>query len=139
MQRRFITPEEIRGHAIRHIWNSPGKSFQGYWAARAVVELDSGLRFELRAQHPDDRTPLAAFAESLDGWSKAQLRQSQGFSADQRIADVVTSECWPSIGLLLDSGALIYESPDFGSHAIVLCMTKLGEVYTADEVRPFWA
>src|SRR5215203_1796874 len=71
--RMIITPDQVRGRSIRRIWVSPQKSFGGYSSVRTVVELQTGLRFELRSQDPDDRRPLEPFEGDLAGWKEAGM------------------------------------------------------------------
>lgn len=138
MKAMTVAPEDVRGASIRHVWVSPGKVSFGCIAMRTVVELRSGLRFELRSQDPDDRTPIDEFSESLETWSQAQVLPSGDTVVGSIIDDVVTCELWPTIGLWLRGDDLLYNSNEYNIRVVGPCLARLGGFYKASDLLSFW-
>ncbi len=134
-----LTRPDIVGRRILAVLQTPWNWAPKYDVSlcRAFVRLDSGVTFELS----DDDAPLhelpaedAMNQELFDFQFPAHCRSCVGESID----DVVVSDYWPTIGLLLSSQRFLL-CQDWGPHAFGLVLTDLGSCYHLSDVRSYFS
>jgi hypothetical protein len=109
-----------------------------YSAYSGYVRLDDGTVFELIWTGVPECDLVAIADETSQGLSPAEVRGDESGSVGDIIVNVLRSLSWPTIGLLLASNRLLFMSDVFSMRHVRVCLSPIGEVYSMDEVVPFW-
>ena len=134
-----LTRGDIVGKKIADVLTGPiDADPDGFSGCEAFVRLEDGTVFELIWGGP----PGSDFCEANEHRVAhthhfAVLGDDRGCTGDT-ILEVVRSECWPSIGLVLASGRFLMQADIFSPRNVRPCLSLIGEQYSTDDVEPFW-
>ncbi|QDT70232.1 hypothetical protein MalM25_31780 [Planctomycetes bacterium MalM25] len=135
--------DDIVGQQIAGIYRTPWETEpDGFGGCTTYVVIESGVAFSLSSAYYDSREPIIA-VDSVSSEAtlcgEKYLLQCSGAT----INEVLVSEYWPGLGLLLSNSMLLYET-DFpspvcsGALVIGPYADKVGQTYEMDEVEPYW-
>jgi hypothetical protein len=127
--------EDIVGKRVVGVLQSPWSSFSDISACDVYVLLDNGVLFALASP---EATTLSVSVVPLDSLQPADLSNSPPPCIGEVVEEVLVSDCWPLIGLLLSSNRFLYCSDDFSPKTVGACLAHVGGRYGCDDVRPFW-
>lgn len=125
--------QHIVGRKITNIYQTPWVTLDRVDVCRAFVSIDNGLTFEIVCEDTDESRQLDS-CEIAEDWVRMEFAPG---CAGEEIVEVLASDYWPSIGLRLSSGRLLFISDD-GPFRVGLQCELLGDTYREDEVRPYW-
>ncbi len=125
--------QNIVGQRITNIYQTPWVTLDRVDVCRVFVSLDNGLTFEIVCEDTDESRQLDSCEIEAD-W--VLMEHAFGCFGEE-IVEVLASDYWPSIGLQLSSGLLLFIS-DEGPFRVGLQCERLGEKYGEDDVRPYW-
>lgn len=130
-----VKPADIVGNRIVRVMQTPWHQIDDVTLCQVYIVLDSGLVFELTP--PED-----GLARDLGGASVNTARLIDvdfGGSVTCNgdiVLDVLRSEYWPTIGLLLSSGRYLHcGSPTPGVYCA--CLSAVGEIYEPRDVERY--
>lgn len=126
--------QDIVGHKIIQVHQTPWVTLDGFDVCRGFVTLDNGLTFEIISEDTDESHPLDSW-EIVSDWIQVEFFPD---CRGEEVAEVVASDYWPSIGLLLSSDFLLFICDEYPVPRVGLQISLLGEKYKEDEVRPYW-
>lgn len=130
-----LARQDIVGHPVTAYWQSAWQCFGEVSVAQGWVELASGGFFELLYGDPDD-TPVIPRLTFVDLKNSSPKRISS--PTMQNVREVVSSEYWPSMGLLFDDGTLAYLNDNSHPKHLGIEFSKLGEWYRETDLLTFW-
>ena len=137
---RTLTRRDIVGRRIRCVYRSRGfTDDEGYWGCVVYVELDSGVILALDSEvKPGEVRPI----DEVDPTSVALIRVDEGIlttCAERTVAEVIVSEFWLGIALLLDDGHVLFLGEcDFRRVGPCVSDSRSGSDFRVSEFRPYW-
>lgn len=126
--------DQIVGQRIRALLVTPEQEIEGVSVAAVFVLLENGNIFELQSVDPLEELPI----ESVPVSSKNLYGVQEDKSANgDVIKDVVASEYWPTIGLLLESNRFVFVS-DVEHRRVGLAIIDVGSRHDIADVITYW-
>lgn len=131
--------EDIVGRRIKRVLCSAwDEDPDGFAACLVYVELTGGVLFELQGvDFGDVETIWRLDARKLD------LRLPDRWISKEcvgvRVREVVASEFWHTIGLLLEDDKLLIVSEDCSPKRVGPCVHRIGEAYTYEDFVEYWS
>lgn len=98
-----MTREEIVGHCIQTVKQTPWQEYDGTSACEVAVVLDTGAAFVLGDEEEEPLTPVT----DLSGYRAVELPEEMPPCDGEVIVAVLKSDLWPAIGLHLGSGRIL--------------------------------
>jgi hypothetical protein len=134
-----LRPDDIRGQRIVAVLQDQTDADpDGFSACSVFVELANGVLFALDPPDIQESELKALCRDELSRLTPAEIGGSDDTCVGDTIRDVVRSDFWASIGLILDSGRFLYMSDHCSWHHVGACCTRIGERYGMDGVSSFW-
>jgi hypothetical protein len=127
--------EDIIGKRIVGVLQSSWSSTGDVSACDVYVFLDNGVLFELASPEAAQLSPSVV---PLDSLRPAVFSNEPQPCTGEVVEEVIVSDYWPLVGLLLSSNRFLYCSDDYSPRSVGACLAPVGELYGWDDVRPFW-
>ena len=127
--------EDVVGKRIVGVFQSPWSVSGDYSACEVYVLLDNGVLFVLDTP---ESVKISRSAVSQDSLRPAEFNYAPQPCIGEVVQEVLVSDYWPSIGLLLSSNRFWYCSDDYSPKSVGPCLSPVGESYEWDDVRTFW-
>lgn len=122
---------EIVGRTVQRLVQV-GENQEGISVGRVFVFLDNGKAFELIYCDPSKPPPIIQQLPFELSGIKSEIVDSRIYA---EIVDVVSCEFWPSLGIVLAGGILIYCTDDPSSRSVGVCIDTIGRKYFLEELR----
>ena len=110
----------------------------GFAACAVYVQLSNNVVFELRCQDPFEELPIPlvnlGFMETLLPIAK----QYQQLTLGETICEVLTSNYWPTFGLLLSNNQFFFGSDEQTPREVGPCVMTVGDFYKIEDVATYW-
>lgn len=133
-----LSRDQIVGKRVCFVYRSEwDEDDDGYAGCTTFVELDDGLLFELSA-NTGKVLPIESIARTEVVLLKAEKKILEA-CAGKRVEEVVASELWPDIGLLLDDGTILFSGEcDFRRVGPCVGDTRGPDDFRVSEFTPYW-
>lgn len=133
-----LARSDIIGKVVRRVYRSAWlEDDDGYAGCAVFVELADGTLFELQGVDFGDVEPI----RRLDP-TKTQMIAVDEHTAERccgkTAIEVLASDQWPTIGLLLSDGKLLITSDDCSPRRVGPCVLDVGSVYKENDYVPYW-
>jgi hypothetical protein len=134
-----LTRHDIEGRRLIDVLQTEWVDLDGCTVCQCFVRIETGLVFELPFSDPDQPIPLEAVSSKIiESLLKVEWAYGPEGCCGDIVERVVTSELWPSAGLLLRSGRILYCS-DYGTpFRVGPLLDRLGNSYDREELMDFW-
>lgn len=137
-QSQTISRNEIVGMMVRKVLRSEwDEDSDGYAGCAVFVELNDGTIFELQGVDFGSVEPirrLNPIGMNLFIADAGVNEQCQG----RIVVEVLASEQWPSIGLLLSGGKLLIVSDDCSPRRVGPCVIDENHIYKDGDYVSYW-
>ena len=127
--------EDIVGKRITGVFQSLWSVSGDYSACEVYVLLDNGVLFVLDTP---EAVKISRSAVSQDSLRPAEFSYASQPCIGEVVQEVLVSDYWPSIGLLLSSNRFLYCSDDYSPKSVGACLAPVGGRYGEDDLRTFW-
>jgi hypothetical protein len=139
MNNKPLSRSDLVGKRLVSVLQSEWQVDQdGYGSCDVVVLLEDDISFFLPSHDPFVEFPLLrADSDSFIGF---QIASSELLSIckGKIVTEILTSDYWPTPGLLLNQDTFLYCSDDFTPRLVGPCALAVGERYDLNDVATFW-
>ncbi len=136
---QVLARSDIVGKTVRRVYRSDwNEDDDGYAGCTVFVELADGIVFELQGVDFGAVEPIRRLdprATRLIPVDKRLGKQCSG----RVVVEVLASDQWCAIGLLLSGGKLLLISDDCTPRRVGPCVLDVGTVYKDGDYVPYWS
>lgn len=127
-----IGRNDVVGMRIKRVVENEGQYVNGFGVKQVFVELQNGVAFQLEFGDPEEhRTLVHADKAALRSGKTVPL--PPGFN--DVVEDVVVSDYWPTLGVQLANGSIIFCMDNPAERSIGVCFDTLGGMYSKGDLR----
>ena len=140
---RDLKRDDIVGKRIAALLQTPWKVFGPspmIRVCRVFVQLESGTVFELQQRDPFEEVPISGVNLGEYSLIPCDAGASAGSPTcvGDEVVEVLTSNYWPSLGLLLRSQQFLFCSDDSRPFCVGACVLPVGGRYQLCDVATYW-
>ena len=133
-----LNRDDIVGKRIARVLRTPGLVDGMFSGCSVFVSLESGVTFELVAQGVDPPQSVTAVDPATLKLVPAVFPPEVRNCIGEQVIEVLVSDYWPTIGILLESGRFLLNSDNYSPMNVQPCLTPVGEFYDMQDARPYW-
>ena len=129
-----LSRSEIVGQSISRVYAGRTADFGDVSVSLCFVELSDGSLFELPSEEADEHVCIHRLRVLPEGCQSPPEINDQ--CVGRTVLEVVSSDQWPSVGLLLGGNVLLYCSDDASPRHVKPTTSMLGDFYDSSDITP---
>jgi hypothetical protein len=139
MQSSELLRADIVGKRVVNILEGPCQiDDDGYGASDVFVELDGEILFVLGWSDDINPPPIAQAAASVRSDLRLAPEHFRRAAIGKTIVEVVCSEQWPGMGLLLEGDMLVCCYTAIDPYIVGSCVDTLGAFFSREDLVTYW-
>lgn len=133
-----LSRSDIEQRCLTNVFRDDWKTVNGVLICRCFIQIETGIVFELAYDDFAHHSSLQSVSVDAGELWKVDWAYGPNGCCGEVIKNVVYSDCWPSIGLLFESGRILY-CADYGTpYQVGPLLGRINDIYNSNEIINFW-